>query len=129
MHRIHPVDIHIYKDFCNGMTAAERFVADRNPLRPPTTTQPTMKLLRPTLTILLAGSSIAFVSCKSEEEKRQDKALERHADALEDQAKMTRKAGEREAAAIKDEAAAAKEAADLKAKQLEEAAKETRDAK
>jgi len=85
-----------------------------------------MKIIRPTLTVLLAGSWVAFVSCESKEEKRRDQALERKADALEDQAKMTRKEGEREKEAIKADADATKEARDREAKELEKAAKETR---
>lgn len=88
-----------------------------------------MKLIRPTLTLLIAGSALAFVSCDSKEEKRHDAALERKADALEDQATATKKEGERRAAAIKDSAEATKDAAKEDAKALEKAAEQTREQK
>ena len=64
----------------------------------------------------------AFTACDSKQEQARDKALENHADRLEDQAKATKKAADADADAIKKDA-------DVKADALKKEAERTREQK
>jgi hypothetical protein len=91
------------------------------------------------LPLLSAATTLFMLSaCDSKEEQRREKALERKADTLEDQAKTVRERGEKTADAIEDSdpgpnspateraAKAARKDSERKADQLEDAADATR---
>ncbi len=60
-----------------------------------------MKILFPLLTL---ASSLVFSSCDSKQEQNREKALEKKADSLEEQAKKERKEGERKADNLENQA-------------------------
>jgi hypothetical protein len=88
-----------------------------------------------------ASALLLFTACDSKEEQRREKALERKADTLEDQAKTTREKGEKKADAIESadpglnssatqkDAKATRTEAEIKADELEDAAKAAREQK